>query len=119
MKTAIDLPEFYNNLDGDIAMPENFAGHFDIIKVEDLSLPNGKPARYSKRTYYKISLVTGHSKIHYADAVFEISGTTLLFTNPKIPYNWERISEEQTGYVCLFTDDFFKGFGNIAEYPVF
>ena len=116
---AIDLSEFYSNLNGTVAMPENFDGHFDVIRVEDLSLPNGKPARYSKRTYYKISLITGHSKIHYADTVFEISGTTLLFTNPKIPYSWERISEEQTGYVCLFTDDFFKSFGNIAEYPVF
>ena len=74
---------------------------------------------YSRRSFFKVSLITGHSKLHYADKCIEVKGTALLFTNPTIPYFWDRISEKQIGYVCLFTEPFFNRFGNIKDYPVF
>ncbi len=36
-----------------------------------------------------------------------------------IPYKWERISEEQSGYFCIFTEPFINHFGNVKDLPVF
>jgi AraC-like DNA-binding protein len=119
MSTFVGLQTFYRNVNQSLAPVQNEIGHFNIFKVEDLLLPVHKPASYSRRDFFKISLVTGHSKIHYADQCIEVPGSALVFTNPMIPYYWERISEQHSGYVCIFTEAFFNRFGNIREYPVF
>jgi AraC family transcriptional activator of pobA len=36
----------------------------------------------------------------------EVNGRALLFTNPNIPYAWECTSDTQSGYFCLFTENF-------------
>lgn len=97
----------------------NEIGHFNMFKVEDLLLPSHKPVSYTRRNFYKVSLVTGHSIIHYADQSIEVQGSILVFTNPMIPYKWEIISKEQSGYMCIFTEDFFNGFGSIKNFGVF
>jgi AraC family transcriptional activator of pobA len=66
-----------------------------------------------------VSLVHGHSKIHYGDKSIEINGSALVFTNPLIPFFWERVGEGHSGYVCVFTESFFNHFGAIKSYPVF
>jgi len=120
MSDFIELQALYKYLPDQVSQQEkNDIGHFNLFKVEDLLLPLHKKVTYSRRNYFKISLVTGKSKIHYADQSINIDGTALVFTNPMVPYFWERISEEHTGYVCVFTADFFSKFGNIHEYPVF
>lgn len=119
MPSFIELQTFYKNIKGAPEPAKNEAGHFNIFKIEDILLPKHKQVTYSRRNFFKISLVTGHSKIHYADQCIEVNGTMLVFTNPMIPYFWERISEQHSGYVCIFTEDFFNRFGSIKEYPVF
>lgn len=119
MADFVGLQAFYKLLNRDIEPVQHEVGHFNIFKVEDLLLPKQKPVTYSRRNFFKVSLVTGHSKIHYADQCIEVHDTVLVFTNPMIPYNWERISEKQSGYVCIFTEAFFSRFGNIKDYPVF
>lgn len=98
---------------------QNEVGHFNIFQVEDLLTSEPKPASYSRRSFFKITLVTGHSNIHYADRVIEAKDSVLVFTNPMIPYHWERISEKHTGYICVFTEAFFSRFGNVKDLPVF
>lgn len=119
MKAFLNLQSFYNNSSVNIELPKNESGHFNIIKVEDLSLSGNKPVSFSRRSYFKVSIVHGHSMIHYADQCIEVIQSALVFTNPMIPYYWERISEKQTGRICIFTEDFFSRFGGIAGYPVF
>lgn len=63
---------------------------------------------YSRKDFYKICLTTGKSIIHYADRSFETEGTVLFFGNPHIPYSWETVSTNYTGYTCLFSEDFLK-----------
>jgi AraC family transcriptional activator of pobA len=116
----VELENFYKNFPNQ--EPETSAkgiGHFNIFNIEDILTPNGSKLTYSRRTFYKVSLVIGHSKIHYADRCIEVNGSALVFTNPQVPYFWERISEMQSGFLCVFTEDFFSRFGNIKEYPVF
>lgn len=118
MPEFVGLKHFYQLLNQE-NMPVQEAGHFNIFKVEDLLLPDHKPVTYSRRNFFKVSLVTGHSKIHYADQVIEVKGSVLVFTNPMIPYHWERISKKHTGFVCVFTEEFFNRFGNIKDFPAF
>ncbi|GAB3920010.1 helix-turn-helix domain-containing protein [Larkinella terrae] len=120
MAAFVGLDSFYKNiLNRTSEYPKNEVGHFNIFKVEDIRLPTHKPVNYTRRNFFKMTLVTGHSKIHYADQSIEVNGSVLVFTNPMIPYFWEIISEEQTGFMCIFTEAFFSRFGSISDYPVF
>jgi AraC-like DNA-binding protein len=119
MSSFLELKSFYKHINRAPESGESGVGHFNIFKVEDLIISRDRPVTYSKRNFFKVSLVNGHSKIHYADQCIEVTGSALVFTNPMIPYHWERMEEEQSGYVCIFTETFFSRFGAIKDYPVF
>jgi AraC family transcriptional activator of pobA len=115
----VELDTFYKHFPEEDAVPAKHLGHFNIFKIEDILTPGGSKLSYSRRAFYKVSLVVGHSKIHYADQCIEVEGSVLVFTNPMVPYFWERISTEQSGFLCVFTEDFFNRFENIKDYAVF
>jgi len=120
MSSFVELQAFYKNLPTGVSEPlKSGTGHFNVFKIEDILLPKRRQATYSRRSFFKISLITGHNKLHYADKCIEVLESALVFTNPMIPYYWERISKKQVGYFCIFTESFFNRFGNIKEYPVF
>ena len=39
----------------------------------------------------------------------EIDRNALVFFNRNVPYSWETFSENQSGYFCLFNDEFLNG----------
>ena len=94
-------------------------GHFNVFKLDDFAGSHAKPILYSRKDYFKISLIIGRNKIYYADKVIEIKKQALLFANPRIPYTWEALDEEQTGFFCVFTPTFFHQFGKLEDYDVF
>lgn len=94
-------------------------GHFNVFKLDDFVKKNSKPIPYSRKDYFKISLIVGRNKIHYADKDIEIKKQALFFANPQVPYNWERLDEQQTGFFCVFTPEFFHQFGKLTEYEMF
>ena len=63
---------------------------------------------YSRRDYFKIWVVDGESMLHYASKSIHITQPALIFSNPLVPYSFERLSESMSGYIFIFTDDFFK-----------
>src|SRR5882757_4488271 len=65
-------------------------------------------APYSRRDYYKISLVIGRSKLHYADRSIDIDQPALVFSNPLVPYSFESSVTNRIGYMCIFTEAFLK-----------
>src|ERR1044072_314668 len=77
------------------------SGHFNVYPREAC-----KSTFYGRRDFYKISLVLGTGKLHYADKWMELDKPFLLFSNPRIPYSFETISSEQKGWYCLFTEAF-------------
>lgn len=102
--------------------PENThseLGHFNMFRLEPLE--EGKPTSipYKRRDFYKIMLVKGNSKIHYADQVKEIQTQGLSFSNPQIPYKWEHLDRIREGIYCIFTSQFFYQFGQFQNYEVF
>jgi AraC family transcriptional regulator, transcriptional activator of pobA len=103
-------------------MPEDLKkemGHFNVFRLDDFVGCKAKPVPYNRKDYYKISLVVGHNRVHYADRTIEIEKQALLFASPLIPYSWEPLDEEQSGFFCIYTEAFFDQFGNIKDYPMF
>lgn len=94
-------------------------GHFNVFTIEQFAGKTGKPIPFSRRDYYKISLIVGKASIHYADKTLHIDRQGLLFSNPQIPYNLERQDGKHNGFVCVFTPAFFHHFGNLNDYAVF
>lgn len=121
MKTE-SIEDFYRHkFDG---VPDNLkqaTGHFNVFRLEDCLSKEGATVRYSRRDFYKISLIRGTNRYHYADKSVEIAGTTLMFFNPQVPYTWESLSDDITGYFCIFTESFFteKIKGRLNDLPMF
>lgn len=120
MPNIFDLKMLYEQIDATISGSNDYhTGHINIFNLEDLHLPKNRKPNYARRNFYKITLITGQNRIHYADQYKDINGTALVFTNPNIHYFWEIMNEKQSGYMCIFTEPFFTRFGNIKDYPAF
>lgn len=120
MDKRVSLEEFYESTQHYV--PESLRtgiGHFNVFKLDEFAGPKPKPMPFNRRNYFKISLVTGRSRVHYADKIVNVDKQVMVFSNPQIPYNWEMIDEQLTGYFCVFTDTFFHQFGDLTQYPVF
>jgi AraC family transcriptional regulator, transcriptional activator of pobA len=116
------LEEFYNNKFN--WMPEGLKqdiGHFNVFKIEDCMGPGKTPVQYSRRDFYKVSLVRGEGRYHYADKSIETSGATLIFFNPQVPYQLESLCEQPTGSFCIFKEAFFTEHirGSLKDLPMF
>jgi len=100
-------------------------GHFNVFKINDMVHrgSNKKLAMpYNRRTYYKISMISGKNKAEYADKVIDIEKNALLFATPKIPYNYLPQDDDQHGYFCIFTSEFLiknKSGVILDELPIF
>jgi len=96
-------------------------GHFNVFTHENIDSHQKTPVRYSRRDFYKISLSRGEYIFHYADKSFRISGSSLLFFNPLVPYKVERITPDPSGYFCIFKEAFFNDHirGQISKLPMF
>ena len=83
-------------------------GHFNVFNVADLMLANRDrpPMTFDRRAFYKISLVCGRSRIEYADQEVDVTGSALWFASSRVPYRWLPHDPAQTGYFCIFTDEF-------------
>jgi AraC family transcriptional regulator, transcriptional activator of pobA len=103
-------------------IPESISkeiGHFNVFRLEPYVGDRAKPVPYKKRDYYKITMVIGNSKIHYADKVIKVQKQSLVFSNPQIPYKWEHTDSIRSGYFCIFNKAFFYQYGNLDQYTVF
>ncbi|WP_026993743.1 helix-turn-helix domain-containing protein [Flectobacillus major] len=120
MEKAETLADFYqkkfdwipDNIRGEI-------GHFNVFRLDPFTKNKPQPIPYKRRDFYKIMLVKGHSKVHYADKVMEVQKQALSFSNPHIPYKWEHLDNIREGFFCIFNQHFFHQFGNLSQYQVF
>lgn len=99
-------------------------GHFNIFDIAATFRESKRTQLmpYNKRMYYKISLIRGRNLAEYADKTFDINGNALLFATPKIPYHWLPQDDEQSGFFCVFTEDFLhksKGGLSPEDMPIF
>lgn len=96
-------------------------GHFNVFRIEDTLAPGATPIHYARRDFYKISLVRGRTLYHYADKSIETDGTALMFFNPNVPYTYESLNDDRSGFFCIFRESFFTESlrTNINELPMF
>ncbi len=99
-------------------------GHFNVFDIaqtmQQVKRKKGMP--YNRRSYYKISLITGKNKAEYADKVIQVKENALLFGNPKVPYHWVPQDDEQSGTFCVFSTSFLANDnrnGLLNELPIF
>jgi AraC family transcriptional activator of pobA len=109
MVNKTSLEEFYKEVSTGI--PEGITkeiGHFNVFETATLfdKKTGMRTMPYSRRDYYKISLIKGRNMAEYADKVIEIEEYALLFATPKIPYHWLPRDDNQSGMFCIFTADF-------------
>lgn len=109
----MSLLEFYQIFAAnrpDVIIPSSVldvhTGHFNVFKRLGYCTLN--PSPYNRRDFYKISLIIGKGILHYPNENIIIDGPALLFNNPTVPYSWETTSEFQSGYFCLFTENFMR-----------
>jgi len=103
------IEEFYEQTS--MLIPEGInkeIGHFNVFKIDEMIARTTKRGvmPYNRRAYYKISMIRGHNVAEYADKVINIEKNALLFATPKIPYNYVPQDDNQTGFFCIFTDEF-------------
>lgn len=105
MQLTETLDDFYKRHSIDKTTGINSeCGHFNVYSRKDMLC---RPAPvYSRRDFYKISLIIGEGVLHYASKSIEVNKPALLFSNPNVPYSWEPASDEQDGYFCLFKEGF-------------
>jgi AraC-like DNA-binding protein len=119
MTKAQTIEDFYQSQFN--CIPESLKremGHFNVFRREEFCCHN-KPVPYSRKDYYKITLLKGPNKIHYADKTVLSERNALMFSNPMIPYNWEPLDDRQSGVFCIFTEEFFGQYGTIKDYPIY
>ena len=87
------------------------AADFNVVSIEDLikSYAAGQQLPYSRKAFYKISLIKGCNRAEYADKVIQVNEQALLFATPRIPYHWIPQDGQQSGTFCVFTEEFMQG----------
>jgi AraC family transcriptional activator of pobA len=113
---------FYKSKFGEVPSAINAEhGHFNVFRLDECYHTRNAPVQYTRRDYYKIALMRGRHLYHYGDKTLEVSGSTLLFFNPQIPYTFESLTAEATGYFCIFQDAFFSEHlrHGLAELPMY
>jgi AraC family transcriptional activator of pobA len=114
---TISISDFYKGLlgpahtDFDLLFPESGSkniGHFNVFDIGELlnTSTNKHEMPYNRRTYYKISLISGNNQVDYADKTVMIRKQGLLFSTPKIPYRYFPLGGKQAGHFCVFTKEF-------------
>ncbi len=103
-------------------LPENVRGdlgHFNLFQLQPLQPGHPASIPYRRRDFYKIILVKGSSRVHYADKVVQVKKQALSFSNPLIPYKWEHLDQIREGVYCIFNQQLFHQFGHLNQYEVF
>ncbi|UOQ74728.1 helix-turn-helix domain-containing protein [Hymenobacter cellulosilyticus] len=127
------LEEFYTTFNSgtDVApealLPPDIqreVGHFNVFRVADLiaGYRHRPPMTFDRRAFYKISLIRGRSRVENADKVVDIARNGLWFATSRVPYRWRPQDLDQTGYFCIFTDEFLlpaKSGVVLEELPIF
>ncbi|MBT1684976.1 helix-turn-helix domain-containing protein [Dawidia soli] len=81
-------------------------GEFNVFNIEERVRTGQSSPAFVRRDFYKIMLFQGDNIFHYADKSIPVSGSTLLYFNPSVPYTYEPLHAGSKGYFCVFRDGF-------------
>ena len=118
MEKPESLLSFYRNQLGQVRHVEEQ----ELFKLFDFAdCLTETQVQYRRRDFFKIALMQGDYVYHYAEKTMEVSGSTLMFFSPDVPYKFEVRSEKPAGFFCIFRESFFteRYKGNIRDLPMF
>ncbi|AEW00172.1 transcriptional regulator [Niastella koreensis] len=117
MNKREDISGFYERID--YPAPERIRADKPHINIfERASCIRAIP--FSRRDYYKVTLILGTGRLDYANQSFNIDRPALVFSNPMIPYNWDPHSTNQQGWFCIFNQAFIQQReGLLNDLPMF
>lgn len=102
------LDAFYaRKFDKTPPLPPSGAGDFNVFRLADSGSRSAPPSPYARYDFYKVMLIRGKHRCHYADKSIAFDGSTLLFFNPAVPYRFERLDDQSTGFFCVFKESFY------------
>ncbi len=119
--TTESLEAFYEHkFDKAPILPPVGAGGFNVFRLAD-TVGSVQQTPYVRYDFFKIMLIRGKHRCHYADKSISLEGSTILFFNPSVPYKFERLDNHSTGFFCLFKESFFTEShrNGIHDLPVF
>ena len=111
MPTSESLPHFYQHHFQQLpdTRPTDL-GQVNVFRLEESLALHPEPVQFGRRDFYKIAFLRrGQVAYHYAEGSTEAIGPALLFFNPLVPYTRQLLSDETTGFFCIFRADFFTG----------
>ena len=93
--------------------------HFNILSYDDCA--DGATITYRRRDFYKVTLARGNYVIHYGDKSLAVSGSTLAFFSPDVPYTIEMPESQLIGDYFIFREAYFNEYyrTGIRSLPVF
>ena len=83
-------------------------GHFNVFWVKDLNKlkPADAAMFYNRKSFFKIALLVGSTKVKYADTTVDAVESGLLFADPSVLYQYIDQDLEYEGYFCIFSANF-------------
>lgn len=121
-KATESLEQFYKDKLGGLAEdPQKNMGQFNVFRIEDRIRTGTTSPTFIRRDFFKIMLFQGDNVFHYGSKSIPVTGNTLLFFNPQVPYTYDPLNADTSGYFCVFKDEFFKENLrlNLSELPLF
>ena len=122
MKLPDNIEDFYR--DKNLSIPSDIdwqSGYFDIIKITSSPQRESLISQFSfyRKNLYKIKLIKGQCKCHYASRSINVEGFALIFVAPTNPFILEEVNGMVEEYFIVFNGYFFNNYGTIDSYPVF
>lgn len=121
-KAPESLEQFYRDKFGSLSedLQKNI-GQFNVFRIEDRVRKGITSPSFIRRDFFKIMLFQGDNVFHYGDESIPVSGNTLFFFNPLVPYTHDPLHPDTGGYFCVFRDEFFKEYArlNVSRLPLF
>jgi len=121
-KRTESLEQFYRDKVGNLG--EEFQkniGQFNVFRIENRIRTATSSPTFIRRDFFKIMLFQGDNIFHFGSESIPVSGNTLLFFNPLVPYTYDPLDHDTKGYFLVFKDEFFKENLrlNLAELPLY
>ncbi len=116
-----DINIFYNQYVKDgFSVMNNFPGHFDFLLWENLQKDLSACARFQRKPFYKIALLSGNAVYESSDEQIAISGNTIVFTAPMVRFSFKTDDENFDGKYCVCSESFLRGTNRLSftNWPV-
>lgn len=84
-------------------------GQFNVFQIEARMRNNEELPIHVRKNFFKIMLFSGENTFRYGNQSIKVSGNTLMFFHPNIPYSYQTLSDKTKGCFCVFKGEFFQG----------